>query len=324
MSRRLLLNCVRAIVAAALLAVMLHFVPLDNVLDTLSAVRLPWLIPSAVIVFIWRTFAAQRLAVFTHALGMQAGAARLLAVSLVSSFFAAVTPGFALNGVVRWYLLSESGRYKTAALTALFSDRLFDLVMMMGLGLLGLALTGTATPPWLHVTALLLFGVLLAGWLLALSRHAGAVMTAVATRLPRRADGAVRRLVEGLARFRELGAARRLKVGTLSLLANVTNALGMYCVFQALNLPLNPFDALWLRCAVFAVGVLPITILGIGAREAMLVSLLVPAGIAAPDAFALGVLLLARDLLAAAYGGILLAFWREPLPRRLSAPESTQ
>lgn len=324
MNARPLLTGLRMAVAVGLLAALVHFVPVENVLRTLASVSLPWLLPSAVIVFVWRLFAAERLAVFTQALGMHAGAMRLFGVSLVSSFFGAVTPGFALNGVVRWYLLSESGRFKTAALTALFGDRLFDLVMMMGLGLAGLASTGTPTPPWLRAASAVLFVVLLAGWLLALSRHAGKLLSMLASRLPARPAAVLTRLVTGLARYRELSVPLRLKVGALSLFANVTNALGMYCLFRALHLPLNLADAMWLRCAVFAVGVLPITILGIGAREAVLVTLLVPAGVAAPDAVAMGVILLARDLLAAAAGGVMLAFWREPLPQRLATREAAR
>lgn len=272
-------TCLRAAVAAALAALVLYFVPLPGVADALRSVRVGWLCPALLIVFAWRVLASHRLAIFARAQGLTSGAWRLLGVSLISSFFATFTPGFAATGVVRWYLLSESGRHKTAALTALLSDRLFDLVAMLGLGLLGLVLSQLATPAWLRGGAAVLFVLALAGWLLLRSRFSSSWIEAAATRLPARLRGPADQLAQLLRRIRGLSSGQRLLVGLLSLLSNLVNALGMSCLFLALSLPLGYADALWLRCAVFVAGVLPITILGLGVREALLTALLAPVGV---------------------------------------------
>ena len=304
--------------AALLLALLLHYVPASDVLAALRELQLIWLVPAAVIIFTWRLFAAQRLAVFARVLEMNSGALRLFGVSLVSSFFATVTPGYALNGVVRWYLLSESGRFKTAALAALFADRIFDLLMMIGLGLLGLAISRIPVVGGLQAVALLLFALLAACWYVALTPAWSRIAASLAPRAPLRLQTAILRSVDAMTRFRAMARGDKLRVGVLSLVCNLTNALGMFCLFRALDLPLGYADALWLRGAVFVAALLPITVLGIGVREALLAGLLLPAGVAPAVAIGLGALMLGRDLVAALAGGVVLVFWRGTvLPRAL-------
>jgi uncharacterized membrane protein YbhN (UPF0104 family) len=136
----------------------------------------------------------------------------------------------------------------------------------------------------------------------------------MASQLPQRYHPTAAQFADAFGRFGKMPARTRVQVVLLSVASNALNAFGMYCLMRALDLPLSYYDALWLRCAVFIVGVLPITIMGLGVRESLLVALLVPAGVAPHSAVALSVLILGRELLAAAAGGLTLAFWRGAHP----------
>ena len=312
----------RVVAAIVLLAILLHFVPPLQVATILRSSSPGWLLLAAVIVFAWRVIAAQRLRVFTSAQDLTVSSSRLYAVSLISSFFGTVTPGYAFTGVVRWYLVSEAGRYKSAALAALFNDRLTDLAIMFGMGLGGLLLTQLPTRPGLLLPAATLFVLLVASWFALGSSVVTAILPRLAQRLPRKLRRPAVNLAAALGQFGQMPASARLHALLLGAASNALNALGMYCLVLALDLPLSYYDVLWLRCAVFTAGTLPITIMGLGVREGMLIALLLPAGIGAELAVAFSLLILARELLAAAAGGIAMAFWRGPSPFQRTAAQS--
>jgi uncharacterized protein (TIRG00374 family) len=312
----------RGIAAVTLLGLVLWFVPPQQVLSALRESSPQWLIVAALIVFGWRLIAARRLREFTLAQGMSVGSARLFAVALISSFFGTVTPGYAVNGVVRWYLLSEAGRFKSEALAALFHDRLTDLMILVAMGVCGLLLSRVPVEPSLALTVVALSLLLFASfWALGSEVVTGLLLWSVA-RLPRRLRPFCKKLVSALGRLRGMPPSTRLRVLLLGLASNALNAFGMYCLMRALDLPLLYYDALWLRCATFVVGALPVTILGLGLREGVLVALLAPAGVAPQSAVALSLLILARELLAGLAGGLTLAFWRGPSPLPRSVAQS--
>jgi uncharacterized protein (TIRG00374 family) len=312
----------RAIVAVTLLALVLRFVSPQQVASALRESSPQWLIVAAMIVFGWRLIAARRLREFTLAQGMNVGSAHLFSVALISSFFGTVTPGYAVNGVVRWYLLSEAGRFKSEALAALFHDRLTDLMILVAMGVCGLLLSRMPVEPGLTLavvaSALLLFAIF---WVLGSAVVTRSLLWSV-SHLPRRLRPFCEKLVGALGRLREMPRATRLRVLLLGVASNALNAFGMYCLMRALDLPLLYYDALWLRCATFVVGALPVTILGLGLREGVLVALLAPAGIVPQAAVALSLLILGRELLAGLAGGLVLAFWRGPSPLPRSVAQS--
>ncbi|MCI0353729.1 MAG: flippase-like domain-containing protein [Acidobacteria bacterium] len=312
----------RAVAAVVLVALVLRFVPPQQVLAALRASSPHWLIIAAIIVFGWRLIAARRLREFTQAQGMNVGSVRLFAVALISSFFGTMTPGYAFTGVVRWYLLSEAGRHKTEALAALFHDRLTDLTILVAMGLCGLLLSQAAVQSSIAMTIVALSILLFVSWVVSGSNLLTRPLLWSVSHLPQRLRPVAEKLVGALGRIRQMPNGTRLRVLLLSVASNALNAFGMYCLMRALGLPLLYYDALWLRCATFVVGAMPITILGLGVREGVLVVLLAPAGIAPQSAVALSVLILGRELLAGIAGGLTLAFWRGPSPLPRSAQQN--
>lgn len=89
-----------------------------------------------------------------------------------------------------------------------------------------------------------------------------------------------------------------------SLAQDLLRAAGAYSFARALDLDLGFLTVAWMRVAVHAVMLLPISIAGLGVRESTLVLLAAPYGLTASEAVAWSFLMFAGTLLAALLGGL--------------------
>jgi uncharacterized membrane protein YbhN (UPF0104 family) len=216
----------------------------------------------------------------------------LLGDVLASTLLNAVTVSGA-GELYRVQAIVGRGAGAMDAAFAVFADRVLGLGVFAGAALLGLAWTGAAwlglAFSWTIVLPFLLGGLAVASGALALMpTHRG-------------------RLLEGLRR-RRLPRATLAAIGGLALGTLSCWVLSVACLARALGLEV-PFDVLVATAPLVAVAAfLPITIGGIGVREAGYSLLLAPVGVTASGAIALGLAQYACFLIAALLGGgVLLA-----------------
>jgi uncharacterized membrane protein YbhN (UPF0104 family) len=246
------------------------------------------------------------------AYGASAPPSLLTAVRLyfVAAFYNTYLPGGVAGDVVRGVVVRDSfrGGGTTEAIAVVFVERVLGLLGVFtlaaaGLVLVGPRLTTTWTLWWLSAAGA--GGAVIAVLMLPLGRQ-------VAPYLPRRLAAIAGRLPVVSGR-RYFAAAALLSLVT-QLMTVVTGWLFLREVHPAATFS----DALFIVPLAAATGVLPITVAGLGAREAVFVNLCRQLlGMSAADGLAAALLIWATTLMTGVIGGIL------QLVRPLSHPVPT-
>ncbi|MGD2205744.1 MAG: lysylphosphatidylglycerol synthase transmembrane domain-containing protein [Anaerolineae bacterium] len=207
-------------------------------------------------------------------------------------FLGLVTPGRVGEMGKAFYLEQDQGMPLSEGLASVLMDRLFDLYTILVLGAIGLAWF-RLIPTWAMVLVAIGTGAALLLPFALLSEQLAAAGLGLVRRLPivRRYDT---RLTEATERFQR--ALQPLL--TPGLIAPLGLTLAAYALFfgqgQLLTLALAlPMDIVYLAVCLSVAGVitvLPISISGLGTRDAILIGLFAPLGIRAERAVAFSTL----------------------------------
>ncbi|MCS6882895.1 MAG: lysylphosphatidylglycerol synthase transmembrane domain-containing protein [Oscillochloridaceae bacterium] len=271
------------------------------------------LMPPFVLIKSWRWLRLMR------EMGLQLDFRTACGLYTVGLFYGATTPGQA-GDLLKGVYLHDRGQPLAPAMLSVVIDRLFDLLVMAAFGTLGIFALGRLLPSRELQTALVL---VMAVGLAALT----AVLVARVPRtwmltvaLPRFAPGFTATLSRWNSQLHGL-SLRPALVAELTLLSLGSAAftfLRLWLLFLALGLDRAPLAVVVGVSALIAVlQVLPISIAGVGVRDAALIAVLLPYGYQTEQALALSALFLLINVQHILVGFIL-SFWY-PLARR-SAP----
>lgn len=263
---------------------------LVEAIDALVAVDPTLFALAFALYFVGLVVSALRAAIWLEAWGMPAGRRALVGDVLAATMLNALAVSGAGEAYRVQALVSRGATAVDAAL-AVFGDRLLGLAVFAvgaGLGLvwtgaawMGLSLSGLAVVPIAAVCVM-------------------ALGVAVAC-LP----GLRARLLDRL-RERSMPRGTLVLIVALAVVTLVTSAASVAVLASALGLE-APFDVVAATAPLVAVAAfLPITIGGIGVREAGYALLLAPVGVGAGGAIALGLAQYACFLVVAALGGAIL------------------
>ena len=244
--------------------------------------------------------------------------------AVLSSFYASLVTPARVGDLVRVaYVRQDTGASAPRTLASLVVDRLIDLetlllVAALGLVTLSAGLDNPVTKPLTYVALPLILGPLLIFYP-PLGRLAPSLLCHVA---PTRTLG--KRTSELLEEF--YAGARLIRQGRLvlpvtllTLMSHLVYFTQCYLVARALHLNLSWWFAGFAVSVASLVSLLPVTVAGMGTREATLVLLLGHAGIAAETALAYSLAIFAVFGLAAGLWGFL-AWWRHPVRWRTGGP----
>jgi glycosyltransferase 2 family protein len=230
---------------------------------------------------------------------------------IVGIFLGTTTPGQAGDLVKAWYL-RDRGAPLAPALLSVVLDRLFDLLVMAVFATLGIFALGQLLPSRELQTALVIaMGVGLTALTIVLigrGPRQWLLTGPVAQLMPRR-------LREALARWSEQLATLSLKPGLLlavsaaSLMSAAFTFYRLWLLFDALSLELVPlYVVIGVSALIAVLQVLPISIAGVGVRDAALIAVLAPYGYSAEQALSLSALFLLINLQHILVGFIV-SFW---------------
>jgi hypothetical protein len=216
----------------------------------------------------------------------------------VAAFYNTYLPGGVAGDVVRGVVVRDSfrGRGTTEAIAVVLVERVLGLLGVFALVAIGLVLVGPrlqATSTWSWWSAAGAGLSVVAVLMLPLGRR-------LAPYLPRRLAGIAARLPVVSRRW-YFAAAALLSLCT-QLMTTVTGWLFLREVHPAATFS----DALFIVPLAAATGFLPITVAGLGAREAVFVKLCSQLlGMSAGDGLAVSLLIWATTLMTGVFGGIL-------------------
>jgi uncharacterized protein (TIRG00374 family) len=233
---------------------------------------------------------ALRWRLMARPLGFREPLGRYLSYYYIGMFFNLVLPTSVGGDVVRaWYLDGKSGR-RLAAFVSVFADRVSGVVVLLALTLFALAICPLTLPGWLLATTAATAG----GLLLALAALFMVSRKQTTDGRWQMADGKLQEPDDTgwRARYHNLQSAicnlqsailpdRRLLLSTtlLSLVVQLANVLVVWLIGQSLGVAVPGSYYLIFVPMVSLVTLLPVSVNGMGVREAAVVVMLKPLGV---------------------------------------------
>ena len=315
-SKRRVLFAVKLIASLAILGFVLYKADLSLVLDRMRQADPLFLALVLLTPFAGYAITSIRWQGLLRAAGAVVPFGRLYRACLTAVFFNQLLPSTVGGDVARVYAAWKSGAPRSVALSSLLVDRV--------IGVLAQVLVAAAIIPFLVSSTLptavyfTVGGIALAVGTLVLavfqpSSKPAALILGIVDRVPGPFAKIARKLEAGFAPYRgRWGVLARAIMISLVMIVNVV--LMHWLIGRALGLDLSILVYLFVIPVATIVMLVPISINGIGLREAIFALLLGAYGVDKADAVALSLLAFATFLTHGILGGILFAVARSPIP----------
>jgi uncharacterized membrane protein YbhN (UPF0104 family) len=293
---------------AALLWV-LHATPLRTIVTTLREADLSWLIIGLTLNLFTRLASAERTQVTSRALGLVVSRWQTIETLFISNFYALLSPGPVLSGVVTVYRYKSYGASIPGSVGLVLASRAIECATFIALGTGCLlmdsrvSLAAVQYPLALAMAALLATGVGIACWWFIHRRWTRRV-TQNPT-LPMAGSGYLAQLRAVWHEIMSRGPRMAWQAAIPATAQVILSGAALAVLARSLGIELSLLTAIWLSAAVYAVVLLPISVAGLGVREVTLLNALGLLGVTPRLAVALSVLLFADPLINALIGGLL-------------------
>lgn len=235
----------------------------------------------------------------------------LLRINLVMRFYVLLLPHAVTVGM-RWmrYRIGQEGKgWQLAALIAF--ERTVQLLVVTATSAV-LLIVADRVPPSLKVLILPAAAMSLLLMLIALLFVSRTILASfrplldwLTARVPQPLAQRIGRMIQAVSDYQSLGRRGVLRVLALAVLGHLLFIGSGYAVSVGLGLPFTFVEIGWMRSVVYLVTLLPLTVGGIGVREASFATLFVLHGIERPVAVAYPLILLAIQLLIGLFGAVL-------------------
>jgi glycosyltransferase 2 family protein len=292
---------VRLGVAAGVLGVLFYFVPTDAVIAALAGIDPAWFGAGLLLQFVLRGVATLRMKVIADSQNMNLGHATLWRILLATQFYSMLVPGPIAGGGATWLKYVQHGAERGAATAAILLNRGLSFLVMLTVGAAAWFIDAEHARTWIAAAPIAL-GVLLLG--LANGRWAAAGARSEPASTPWLLRTA-RELIGRLRLFGDIAPLGKLIVLTSSVLHEIVGAAIMWCFAMAAGLEVPLLTVLWMRAALQLVLLLPLSIAGLGLREAGLVGLCALIDVPAATAMAWSLTIFVGTVLVAASGGLI-------------------
>jgi uncharacterized protein (TIRG00374 family) len=310
MSRSGAFKLVRLLVSAALIAFLIARLDLGQVVKHLKGLAITPLLLAAGSDLLMITTNATRWKLLLRAKGIDLSLGRLLYYNLTAVFFSSFLPTSVGGDFARVVAVSTATEKRADAFASVVIDRLLGFFVLLPIMLISILFVSQQLQEWRLILTVGVVGVLLcAGAYIVLLRP-------VARRLSRALDPALRPLARFKARERLEKAYEAIVVYKdargvllaglgLSVVSRLFWILGCYFIARAFSLNLGIAVLLLVVPIVELLRMIPISISGIGVREAAFVAMLRQFGVEDSLGFAFSVVVYLVFFVFAVIGGIL-------------------
>ncbi len=214
-------------------------------------------------------------------------------VYLAGTYLGIVTPGRAGELVRGFYLKNDKNISLSKAFSSVLVDRLFDLFMLIIMGCLGLLIFALPKQQSLGILAVVLVLILGTGVLLSkkLTRRViqFAYKRTALRRYREKMDESINDFYLGIEELKRTKLVIPLLITVFAYLIFYTQG---YLIAKSLNIPISFFYLVFCLSLVSLVALIPISIFGIGTRDATLIALFSTQGLAEETAVSLSLALL--------------------------------
>lgn len=302
----------RLLASLLLIAAIFYFVPLPTVFTELAGANWLWVVLGLVIALAANGLAALQMQYVLDAQDHRLSWRGILAVNFITKFYGLFLPSYLSGGAIRWYHFSRPDGRRAESLAAIVFNRQLEIAVMLALGLmfLGQGQIGN-TSNWSGTLLSAVAPFVLLGHLLVLLRPLQDLMRRLVSslNLPNAIGSRVLKVLDAYATYGNHGLRFHGLLTTLCISRQLIGVVTLWIFANALHIGISPIDVGWVRSALDIALMFPISLGGIGVREASLAVLLGSLGVPSAAAIALGLLLLLRTLIFASLGG-LIELWR--------------
>ena len=301
--RKALSLLAKVAISGLLLYLALNLVNIGTVAARLRQIKPEWIALSVLVLGAQQVFLTVRWKQLVAHCGAEFPYARLLRLTLISTFFNQTLPSSVGGDAMRIWFLGKQTNWRVASYSVLL-DRMIGVVALALIVALCLPWTFKLVQDPVGRIALLVIGLgSIAGWIVflalgwerlhflqrwTLTRHLAATAT-VATEILR-SPGSV------------------APIFLLSGFIHMLTALAAWCIARSVGADLSFLNALFLVLPVMLVSVVPISIAGWGVREGAMVAAFAYAGLSQSDGLLVSILFGVSYLILGAFGGLVWIF----------------
>lgn len=300
---------IRLAVTAFLLALLARRIDFSAVWKALADADLRFVLPAFLAYLLGDLCLAQQKAIGLRPLNLRLGALDVFRIGLIASFYGLFLPGELVGGLAMWYKLSREGGQPIESAVLLVHFRIVNTVSLMAMGAVGISLDPRFASPGLR--AALAAG--LASLLLLLVPFSSPRAARLGERLARRWVHELRMpqvvvlkartIYRSITSFQSLNWRSIAWLWLLSFLSQFLVVVGAQLLAFSVGIRLPLFVISWVRSAVSILLHLPVSLAGLGVRDASLVWLLESYGVPGTQAVALSMLMFAVGVMIGLVGG---------------------
>ncbi|MEO6222112.1 MAG: lysylphosphatidylglycerol synthase transmembrane domain-containing protein [Vicinamibacterales bacterium] len=292
--RQALLWAIKIVVSSGLLFLLLSRVDLARLWATARTASIPWLLAALGLYFAMVLVSAWRWGVLLHAQRIRAPLGMLLQSYLVATFFNNFLPSNIGGDVIRVRDTAPAAGSKTRAATIVLVDRGIGLLALVFVAAAGASMIPNGTPAvgpfspgllWLTLAG----GTALAAPMLLMPQRVGRLLAPLKALHQEWVEERISRLVGALARFRETPLA--LTLGFAGAVVVQAVLVAFYAaIARALGVPIPMSHLAVMVPLSFIVQMAPVSVNGLGVREATFSYYFVRLGLPLESALALSFL----------------------------------
>jgi uncharacterized membrane protein YbhN (UPF0104 family) len=294
--------------AAMALTLLVGLVSLSTLVRTLAGADLRWLAAALGLYLAGQLVGSLNFHQILHARGAVLSRLDVARADVAGFLYGLSLPGgLAVGGAVRLLHLARNSA-ASVVLAGLLSSRLLEILChaLIAAATLPLVVGRLGAPGACWVMILGLLVAASAAYAASWHRGMAARFLLLLRRapLPRLAHRSLRRAMVRLARAPDVSSGKQAAILACAVTRHLLGGLVLLALAQALGAALVPAAAFWVRAVTGIVMLMPITVAGLGVREAAFVVLMAPFGVPAATALAMGLLLFLGTVVLALLGAV--------------------
>ena len=293
-------------IALGILILLFRFIPVSDVLAALLFISIPYLVLGLAIVLIKHFLTAYQMRLLINHQGISLNTYQVFQINMLTQFYSLFLPGDLAGGAIRWYHFSRPNKKRAEAVAAIGLNRFLETLMIISLGILFWLLDRQARIEQSAFQALsFIFLFLIGMYLLFFSRafHRYLIRLCEVRHLPSFLSEKIIKVLRAFEQYAEAGAAFHFGILSICFFRQIIGISGLLAFAIGLGLSVDFINLGWIRSATSIVLMFPISISGIGVREATFVHLLGSCGISPEKALAFSLVVFAQRLVYAFTGG---------------------
>ena len=292
------------------LILIFNSINITNLSQFLRAIKIWPLLFSLLVTFLMRFLWAYQISITQAPMDMHFSVYAIFRIQMIATFYSLVLPGDLLAGGVSWYKLSRPDRKYIEAGALLFFFRLVLISCLVFIGLI-VALWDPESGSR-EFRTLIIFGLLsiIIMWILFFSNQVKRILDFIVNKVNGNSSllnsfyDNVERLIKTILKFRTLGINRLIFVFGLSLIAQFLGLVYFFSLARAVDIQLPFFVIGWISTFVTIIQMIPISIAGLGIREASYAVLLNDYGISPEQAISFSITIFAVFVIVGVVGGL--------------------